>query len=701
LSNPQKTSPIIIFFLELKTRFSEMKYQWMAGLGLIAVIPLLILISVTITTSKAGMAAKLPQVMENHLTNLGCSLELMMAGTENEMTVITATSSFQDDLARLENSSRNDNEIESLKESLAAWLEARRRKNPYISRIMVLGGPETSVNCLFNPENSYQNVIDSPWYAKIPAEKGKFVWIGSHPELDVDDNQSNHYAISCLTRLNPNFVFIVDLAAGPVSRLLATQLIPGNCGTYLMDPARRIAAGGSSGKTEDAAQQAILMEARKLGTGFGIDAKQKLRIRLVSPDASPSTKIAYYPLARSGWALASIITLAEYQTITQELVWLLILSGFILTFAVIGMGFFLTSRISDRLNRVINAFRRAESGNLTIPLNDASHDEIGAAAAGYQTMVNNFTPFITNLRQLTERQINLAEIMNSAFKIITVNVNKVLTNIREVAGSATQQSNETAGLGNFISEMAGKVDSITSNIKSIQEIGINTQSLTTTGIQSIENLNQNVSQTNTITINISDHLNVLNEETTQITQMISSIHEIADRNNILALNSLINAAKAGDSGRGFSVVANNVKRLAERSMIVTREISDFISGLQKRMVATAEAASNIGATVEAQNQAFNESIQIFNRINTVTNHLIERLVDIIQLVENMETNKAETLNSMDNISFRTRQMAVMMDEICNSLQSQLNTLTELLSLAKELKKVSHHLQQTIKDFKIA
>lgn len=703
LNNPQKLSTITINFLELKSRFSGIKYQWMAGLVLLAVIPMLILVYVTITTSRSGFAAKLPATIENRLANVGNSLDLMMAGVENQMTAVAGVASFREDLNQLEQELATGAENQSVKQSIAVWLGTRLQPNRYITRIMVLGGENSSVNCSFDPEHNYQRIVDSEWYQQIPAVNGKFLWISSHPQLDTSLRGRADYSMSCLMRLTSHSILIADIAVPPVSDLLSQPSIPGSGRTYLIDPARRIAAESAKGPKEAlfAKDRVIVEQLLKPGTDFDSIVQKKRTGLVKSLPELPSTKIAYYPLARSGWVLVSIISGTGYQIVTQGLTWLMIISGFILTAIIIGGGWFFTRRITGRLDQVINAFRRAESGNLCAPLTIRSRDEIGAAAAGYNAMVKQFTPFVTMVRDLTERQNRVSDIMAAAFKEVAATIADVLITVEEVAGSAARHSGETAGLGDFINGLADKVDSITANIKAIREIGLSTQSLTTTGIQSIENLNENVDKTNVITLSISDHLNVLNEETTQITEMISSIHEIADRNNILALNSLISAAKAGESGRGFSVVANNVKKLAERSMIVTREISDFISGLQKRMVATAEAASNIGATVEAQNQAFKESIQVFNRINAVTNHLTQRLVEIIQLVEDMEGKKTETLNSMSGISFRTRQIAVMMDEIRSSFQLQLATINHLISLAKELRRVTNNLQQSVKDFKIA
>ena len=680
-----------------------MKYQWMAGLIVLAVIPLLILVSVTVSTSHSGMAAKLPWIMKNHLSNTGSSLDLIMAATENQMMAIAGSDTFQTELGKLESlTSTPDKTMRQLvKQSIAGWLRARQKKAPFINRIMILGGPDTSVNCLFDSISAYQKAAGSEWYGSVPAESGRFLWISSHPELDNPGFTQTGYSLSCLTRLRGSFILIIDVARIPVSNLLSRNEIPGGGATYIVDPSRRIVAESQSGVMGSAGRQLILNELLKPGKNFTGPAGKNQRIWFESPADIPSTKIGYYPLDRSGWILVSIITGPEYQNVTKRLVWTVLFSGFILALILFGAGLFITNRISMRFNRVIKAFQQVESGNLNQSLAIRSRDEIGAAVDGYHVLVKNFAPFVATIRQHCDRLNNLADIMTAAFKEIAVTVTNVLNNVRGVAGSAAEQSDETSGLRDFITEMAGKVDSITDNIKSIQEIGLNTQNLTTTGIESIENLNQNVKNTNIITVSISDHLNALNEETVQITEMISSIHEIADRNNILALNSLINAAKAGESGKGFSVVANNVKKLAERSMIVTREISDFISGLQKRMVSTAEAASGIGVTVEAQNQAFNESIQVFNRINKVTNHLTGRLAEIIQLVREMESNKSETLNSMNSISFRSGQISAMMNEIRTSLEFQLSTIDSIIKLARELKKVSHHLQQAVKDFKVA
>jgi methyl-accepting chemotaxis protein len=709
LVNDQNFGPVSgEFFTGLIRKFSGIKAKLIFMFILLTIIPFVILSVVSYTGYQFGVVAGLPPAIRNGLTGMENSLELLMASVENKMALIAGNATFRENLRQLNDTVLQNSAGQELLPKINDFLRFQVKNDDYIIRVMVLRGKYNSIHCTFAGNDQYRAVINSDWYQKVLAMNGSYLWIGSHPEL----NTPNDYSLSCLKRITNNGgisnqdILIIDISKPMISGVLSRALYEGGGSTYLIDSNQRIVA-----ETQDHhqtqpvikanAKRSTLIKRFISGPGFEKLKQAKSLCQVMDFPGERAAKIGYCKINQSSWMLLYIIFKDEYMIALSSFRYLLIFMGILVGVTVISGGLIFSNRLTGSLSQVVTAFHKTETGDLTQKVDVPRQDEIGILARAYNSIVANLTTLVTTIRNTAEKQQIAAETIAAISEQISASIASVLYTVQEISQSAAQQSNETASSSNYMNDLAEKINRVISNIDTIQQIAEDTKNMTFSGITAIEELSQNVTKTTTVTLAINEHLSTLNEETKKVTETISVINEIADRNNLLAMNSIIGAAKAGEAGKGFSVVANNVKKLADKSMTATKEVSDFIADLQQRMAATVGTASNIGNTIGAQNQAFTASIQVFTQINSLANNLTQKLAEIIKLVNNMEVSKTETLGSMENISFKTKQTAAIMNEIYTTIEAQHNTVDNLAIMAQDLLKAAYELNETIKVFKIA
>jgi methyl-accepting chemotaxis protein len=172
---------------------------------------------------------------------------------------------------------------------------------------------------------------------------------------------------------------------------------------------------------------------------------------------------------------------------------------------------------------------------------------------------------------------------------------------------------------------------------------------------------------------VSGQMNRLESDSHEIGNIIEVIDEISEQTNLLALNAAIEAARAGEQGRGFAVVADEVRKLAERSGEATKQITAIIQGMQK---STELSVKVVAAGVDQTR----ETGQAFDRITRMVNQTASRVVEIAAASEEQSAQSTEVMQSVENIAAFSQETAAASEETASSSQS-------LAELAEELNRL--------------
>jgi methyl-accepting chemotaxis protein len=376
-----------------------------------------------------------------------------------------------------------------------------------------------------------------------------------------------------------------------------------------------------------------------------------------------------------GWVVGSGVYIDDVEAIFRQnamkfLTWGLLIGGFIaVSLALVSRNLIKTLGGDPQYASQIT--RRIAAGDLTAEVNCPAGDTT-SVLAGMKEMQQT-------LRKMIEEIVRGAEQLSSAS-------GELLHASEEVGMRSRQQSESASSMAAAVEEMTVGIGQVAENAREAHTISVHASDLSATGTRIIQSAASEMNKISEAVQSSSAIIEDLGRQSDQITSIVNTIKEIADQTNLLALNAAIEAARAGEQGRGFAVVADEVRKLAERTTLSTAEIAGMVGKIQN---GTRSAVDSMQTGVEQAGKG----VDLARQAGTSINEIREGSARVMDVVNSISDSIREQGTVSSEIARNIEQIAQMSEESANAVQ-------HTTEAARHLQQLSTALHNSVSRFKL-
>lgn len=354
-------------------------------------------------------------------------------------------------------------------------------------------------------------------------------------------------------------------------------------------------------------------------------------------------------------------------------------------------------KMSSNFGNILNTIAQ---GDLSLSLSEKDNKVFGKLSGHITSITEKFRSIINDTNDLTKSIVQSSSDMDVQTKEATSAIVEISKTIDEIATGTSEQVAE-AQMGVAIMEDLSNQIATVSDIYSV--ISSETESVTSLNKQGIEivmDLKEKSNDYNLSSKKIFSTVEKLTNALDNIGVFVESIKNIATQTNLLALNAAIEAARAGEAGRGFAVVADEVRKLADESKNSTEEISALMNSIQEDSKEAIEAMEAMKTVSEQQNISVDQTEISFKMIADAIYSIAVKMNDSNKSVAQMDTQKTRAISAIENIARVSEQTAAATEELAATTESQLKTFESMEVTSEELKSISNEMDNRLKEYKL-
>lgn len=385
------------------------------------------------------------------------------------------------------------------------------------------------------------------------------------------------------------------------------------------------------------------------------------------------------------------ISMTLFFTLTLASIVLVLISGTIL-FRSIKKN---TFKINNSIQEMASA-----GGDLTKRVEVKNKDEFGQIATSTNSLIESIAVLIRNVRQLSENVSASGQQLTSSAQENAATIQEIAHSTSEIASSSEQTIRSMHSSSQKMSLLEESSKLLSNDAANLKTTASKMQNAAQAGYSSVQQSANSMLQIEETMANTNQTVTGLGESSSQITTIIATITSVAEQTNLLALNAAIEAARAGEHGKGFAVVADEVRKLAEQSQLAAREVSSIVHTIQEKI-------SLIVRQNEEGVKSVIQGVEVANTTTTTLDEIVKQTKDTFATIELMVERIAQTesvsqdvMESFIEVTTMAEHAASQTDQSAAAAEQASASIQEIHASSEELSHQADALRDLVNEFKI-
>lgn len=405
----------------------------------------------------------------------------------------------------------------------------------------------------------------------------------------------------------------------------------------------------------------------------------------------------------NGWSMAFEVNKKDVIKEVNKLITVYVLMTLVGLTILISIVYVIGNKIGNRLTMLKDNIEVLKEGDFNIKISELEmkkDDEIGVINNSLQETIMYIRELLKAVKDGIHILNNQAEGLNTTSETITTGSDAISSAMNEIAIGNSEQAVEVSKIQKEMDEFGTSVTDIDNNIGNVFQIAADTGSKLEAGKKEMEKLNESVVNFDSKFKEFNIDIENMNDKISSVNAITTTIKQIAEKTNLLALNAAIESARAGEAGKGFSVVAEEIRKLAEQSQQSLEQISKVIENVLQEGDKIIYSTNGMNKEMINQKENIEKTIESFNNVAMSLENIIPKIEVISEISYNNNNRTSNIISSVESVTAVSEELAATTEEVAATSQDFTQSSKTIEDVSNSILEIMSDLNEKIERFKL-